>query len=269
VPSYAGTVRFTSSDTSTAVVLPADSTLTNGQRTFSATLTKAGAQTITATDTATASLTGQVAVDLRAAAATRLVVTAAAQSTAGASLSFTVTAQDQFANTDPAYAGTVHFTSSDRSTGVVLPADSTLTGGQRTFSATLTKAGSQTITATDRAAATITGSATLTIVAASAASLTVDTPSSARAGQSFPVTVSLADQFGNVATGYRGTVHFTTSDPLPLVVLPADHTFNAADSGTHTFSATLRTPPSQTITVRDTANATLTDTQRLAITLLF
>ena len=268
VPSYAGTVHFTSSDTSSGVVLPADSALTNGQRTFSATLTKAGAQTITARDTATTSLTGQTTVNVRAASATRFVVTAAAQSTAGASFSFSVTAQDQFANIDAAYAGTVRFTSSDTSTGVVLPAASTLTAGQRTFSATLTKAGAQTITATDSAAASITGSATLTIVPASAASLNLDAPGSARSGQSFPVKVTLTDQFGNVATGYRGTVHFTTSDPLPLVVLPSDHSFTAADAGTHTFQVTLRTIPSQSITVRDTGNATLTDTQQISITLL-
>src|SRR5207244_11822845 len=76
--------------------------------------------------------------------------------------------------------------------------------------------------------------------------------------QSFPVTVTLKDRYGNVATGYTGRVHFSTSDISPLVVLPADYTFAAADAGTKTFSVTLMTPPSQTLTVADTANASLT-----------
>jgi hypothetical protein len=53
---YSGTVNFTSSDT--AAVLPANATLTNGTRTFAATLNTAGSRTITATDTVTASITG-------------------------------------------------------------------------------------------------------------------------------------------------------------------------------------------------------------------
>ena len=53
---YTGTVHFTSTDG--AAVLPANSTLTNGAGTFSVTLKTAGAQTIAATDTVTASITG-------------------------------------------------------------------------------------------------------------------------------------------------------------------------------------------------------------------
>jgi len=53
---YSGTVHFTSSDP--AAVLPSDNQLTNGSRTFSITLTTAGPQTVTATDTANSSVTG-------------------------------------------------------------------------------------------------------------------------------------------------------------------------------------------------------------------
>jgi len=55
-PGYTGTVSFTSSDGQ--AVLPANSTLTNGKGTFSGTLKTDGSQIITATDTATASITG-------------------------------------------------------------------------------------------------------------------------------------------------------------------------------------------------------------------
>jgi uncharacterized repeat protein (TIGR01451 family) len=56
VTGYTGTVHFTSSDGQ--AVLPVNSTLTNGVGTFSVTLKTAGAQTIAATDTVTASITG-------------------------------------------------------------------------------------------------------------------------------------------------------------------------------------------------------------------
>ena len=55
-PTYTGTVHFTSTDG--AAVLPADSTLTNGTGVFAVTLATAGTQTITATDTVTATIAG-------------------------------------------------------------------------------------------------------------------------------------------------------------------------------------------------------------------
>ena len=53
-------------------------------------------------------------------------------------------------------------------------------------------------------------------------------------------TVTAYDAYGNLATGYVGTVHFTSSDPK--AVLPANDTFTAADAGVHTFWVTLSTP---------------------------
>src|SRR5207247_8769305 len=60
----------------------------------------------------------------------------------------------------------------------------------------------------------------------------------------------------STATGYRGRVHFTSSDAA--AVLPGDYTFTAADAGVHSFTATLKTPGSRTLTVKDTANASIT-----------
>jgi len=56
VTGYSGTVHFTSSDPQ--AVLSGDSTLTNGAGTFSASLAGPGSETITATDTITAKITG-------------------------------------------------------------------------------------------------------------------------------------------------------------------------------------------------------------------
>jgi adhesin/invasin len=51
-----------------------------------------------------------------------------------------------------------------------------------------------------------------------------------------------------------------------LATAPANYTFTAADAGVHTFSVTLITPPSQTVTVTDTVNGTLTATSTIAVT---
>jgi hypothetical protein len=267
---YAGRVHFTSSDTAAEVALPADATLTNGQGTLSATLTKAGAQTITATDTTTSTISGTMTANVRAASATRLrLSTSATTPTAGTAFPFTVVAQDQFGNTDLAYAGTVHFTSSDTSPGVVLPTDATLTSGQGSFNATLTKAGAQTIRGIDTTTASITDTVSVTVQPSVAASMTIAAPASVKMTQAFNVTLTLRDRFGNVATGYTGTVHFKTSDISPLVSLPSDYAFKAADAGVHSFSVTLQTPPSQTITATDVATAALSTTSApIAVNLL-
>jgi hypothetical protein len=78
-------------------------------------------------------------------------------------------------------------------------------------------------------------------------------PDAVTAGTPFDVTVAVVDAFGQVAVGYTGTVTFSTTDPDPAVVLPADYLFTAADGGSHTFSAglTLSAPGEQTLTVTD------------------
>src|SRR3989441_5327037 len=92
------------------------------------------------------SLSTTVTVIVRSGSATRLTLATTAAPTAGQAFSFSVTTQDPFGNTDPAYTGRVHFTSSDTSAGVVLPADATLTNGQGTFSPTPGTAGAPTMT---------------------------------------------------------------------------------------------------------------------------
>src|SRR5207302_8823703 len=120
-------------------------TMISGARTSLAPMRSAGTRTITAT---AASATGTPYTTLvRAGAATHFSVSAPASVASGTAFSFTVTALDASNNTATTYAGTVHFTSSDGS--ATLPADSTLTSGAGTFSATLRTAGNRTITATD------------------------------------------------------------------------------------------------------------------------
>jgi hypothetical protein len=185
--------------------------------------------------------------------ATHFAVTAPASAAAGTAFAFTVTALDASNNTATGYSGSVHFTSSDGQ--AVLLANSTLTNGVGTFSATLKTAGTQTITATDTVSSSITGSSTITVSAAAATHFTVSAPAAVTAQTAFNFTVTAQDQFNNTATGYAGTVHFTSSDGA--ATLPANST---VANGTGTFSATLRTAGNQTITATDTANSSITGT---------
>src|SRR5207302_1831355 len=142
---------------------------------------------------------------------THFTVSAPASATAGSAFSFTVTAQDQFNNTATGYAGTVHFTSSDGQRSEERRVANT--NGTGTFSATLKTAGSQTLTATDTVTSSITGTSNaIAVNAAAATHFLVNAPASATAGTAFSFTVTAQDQFNNTATGYGGTVHFTSSD---------------------------------------------------------
>jgi hypothetical protein len=89
-------------------------------------------------------------------------------------------------------------------------------------------------------------------------------PTSAKAGQPVTVTVTALDPFGNVATGYTGTIHFSSSDGQAF--LPYDFTFTAANQGVQTFSLVLQTPGAQTLTVTETSRSTATGKASLTVT---
>src|SRR5262249_45218381 len=76
-------------------------------------------------------------------------------------------------------------------------------------------------------------------------------PSPTTAGVAGTFTVTLRDPYGNIASGYAGTVDFTSSDAR--AGLPANYTFSATDAGTHTFSATLTTAGTQSLMVTHVA----------------
>src|SRR5262249_55246267 len=96
--------------------------------------------------------------------------------------------------------------------------------------------------------------------AATATHFSVSAPATATAGNPVSVTVTAEDQFGNVATSYRGTVQFTTSDTGSGVSVPGDYPFVAADNRTPTFTnrVTFATLGNQTITATDTGSSSIT-----------
>src|SRR6266542_949365 len=149
---YSGTVRFSSSDPLAA--LPADTTLTNGRGTFSATLFTRDMQTVTAADTISSTIT-PVSVNIRVGVPTNFQVMLPDLVSTGYAFSYFVTALDQYGLVAPGYNGKVHFTSSDPQ--AVLHAD-TILKGMGSFIATLNTGGTQSLTATDTANPSITGS---------------------------------------------------------------------------------------------------------------
>ena len=186
---------------------------------------------------------------------------------AGSPFDITVTALDAQNQVVAGYTDTVAFTSSDPYPGVV-PANYTFTSsdqGMHTFTGgvTLFTAGTQTLTVQDVSETSITGSATINVSPSSATSLLLTAPSTAVAGMGFNVIVTALDAYGNVATGYSGTVTLTSSDRNPE---PAVYTFTASDGGTHSFSTSLFTARSQTLTVWDAGNSSIRGSAAVAVT---
>ncbi len=260
---YPGTVTFTSSDS--AADLPADYTFVagdNGTRTFSATLFTLGTQSITATDSATSSITGtQSAIVVGAGTLHHFVVAGFPDpTTSGASHPFTVTAKDASNNTVIGYTGTVTISTTDPLATPPGPYHFVAGDhGVHAFAMALEKVGTWSITATDGSAS---GSQTgITVNPGGAASLSITGayPSTTVAGDPHNLTVTITDAAGNIATGYRGTVHFTSTDPA--AVLPANHTFTSGEAGVRTFAVTFHTAGSRGYTVTDTGDSSLTDSQ--------
>jgi putative chitinase len=106
-------------------------------------------------------------------------------------------------------------------------------------------------------------------VASAAVLFSVSAPASVTPGSPFLITVTALDASNHTATGYTGTVQFTSSDPY--AVLPGDpvshnYTFTPADQGVGTFAGvTLVTAGSQTVTATDTATSSITGTASVAV----
>lgn len=255
---YTGTIHFSSSDPQ--AVLPADYTFTaadNCTHTFTleVTLKTAGTQSLAVTDTTSGFAARQDGIVVNPAATSTFVVASFPSRPVGAAGAFYVIPQDAFGNWVPFYTGTVHFTSTD--TLATLPAPYTFTyadHGFHWFNATFWTAGAQSLTATDTAAATGTQS-NIEVTTASRFVVT-GLPSNATAGTAATFSVLAVDINGTVVPGYRGTVHFSSSDAA--ATLPGDYAFT---NGVVNFAATLRSAGTQSVTVTDTLSPSITGSQ--------
>ena len=198
-----------------------------------------------------AGLSGPIMVS--ASAATHFAVDAPETVVADTGFSVTVTAVDAFNNIATSYSGVATFTTSDNSEGVSLPASQALNSGEGTFIATLQTPGTQTITANDGSVA---GSAAMFVLGSSQAThfAIVGAPTVSVAGAPFTFTVIAETRFNTKATGYAGTVGFTSSDLGASVRLPAS---SVLANGTGIFSATLTTAGNQGLTVADSTISAL------------
>lgn len=184
--------------------------------------------------------------------ATHFSVTPSTSSPAsGTAFSVTVTALSASGQTATSYSGTVHFSSTDNL--AVLPADTPMASATGTFSVTLNTAGNQKIAVADGASiggvssSINVGSGTPAHFSVTAASYTATT------GTPINIIVTAFDASGNTATGYSGTVHFTSSDGK--AVLPANSTLT---SGVGNFSVTLNTSGGEIVVATDTVSSSIT-----------
>ncbi len=253
VSTYAGTVKFrTLNDTQGVVTPPINNTLVSGVGTFSATLKTAGGQFLLATDSTTASIIGfgSLLTVIAAPASVVLTTVTPATITSGNDVTMTVTMMDPYNNIAVAYAGTIHFTTSDLQGPLLLPDDTQLASGVGTFTChPLRTAGTQTITASDTVTTALSGvSSGILVKCGPVFSIAaVSTETSVTAGGTVGLTVTARDQFNNTATGYAGTVTFSSTDTA--ATLPINSTLT---SGTKSFSATLNTVGIQTVSAADT-----------------
>jgi uncharacterized protein (TIGR03437 family) len=160
VPGYSGTVHFGSSDAN--ATLPPDSRFPGGSASLTISPRTAGSLTITVKDAFLANVLGASAVvQVSPGPTAQFAFQSANLSTAGIPLSFTATAQDQYSNRTPSYAGPVRFASSDASAN--LPSNNALTNGVGTFSVTFETDGPQSLTMMDAANPQVAGKLSETV----------------------------------------------------------------------------------------------------------
>ena len=147
----------------------------------------------------------------------------------------------QFNSTlDTTYTGTVHFSATDPYAS--LPANYTFTAGAgsgfdngfHVFTATLVKAGTQTITVTDTTGIATSGSVPVVVTAGPATQFSL-VEEVTEAG--IFIVVTALDKYGNVSTNFTGTVKFSSGlfpSCRPVIPLPAQGTGH--DNGVHTFA---------------------------------
>jgi len=79
------------------------------------------------------------------------------------------------------------------------------------------------------------------------------------AGVAHSFTVKALDAYGNLATGYTGTVVFSSSDSKAN--LPSQYTYTTSNGGVQTFTGTLMTAGMQSITTTDMSSSSLNGTE--------
>jgi len=179
----------------------------------------------------------------------------------GATVPMNVYATDQYGNQISSVNDAVRITATDSSgtaNGVTVPADISLADGAAQFNFIFRTSGNQTITAADLDTAGITNGTTSVVVQASSITYfeIANLSSPQTAGGSASPVIRARDQYGNLVTGWTGSVWITSPDTdwtLPfestinitsgnsqLVGHRWHVTFTASDNGQRTLSMSFR-----------------------------
>jgi len=237
VRDYDGTIHFSSTDTNSETILPDSYTFVSPDSGFhafpvSVRLTRAGEQSVSASDNSMPSLDGcqrDITVLPGDCDSLRLGVSSSPL-IAGERFDLEVEAIDEFENTAAGYAGTIRFLSSDTGDSTALPAPYTFVpsdGGAHLFSgvARLTTAGLHTISATDTSEARIDGAASgIEVRSAAPASIALSPPGSfyVNVGASRVLSAAARDAFGNAPFGQQVSVVIKNSADGSLEDDPAN-----------------------------------------------
>ena len=268
VTDYAGTLRFTNSDPQAPSI--ADTTFGAadlGVKVVVVQFGTAGAQSLSASDTVTASIAGSASTQVVHGPAARLVLTGIPPSTvAGTLLTGAVTAVDNHGNVVTDFTGTVHFSSTDPKAQLQVDAAFSATDkGVKSFSVVLTTAGAWSVSVSQVGGSAAGATANVAVANAPASRITLD----AHAAQ-VPVdtnavfTVTLRDRFGNPALDYTGTVHFVPSDRAATTI--NDLTFTPAMFATADVTVQFGTVGEQSLLAFDTLNAAISGSAIVKVT---
>ena len=267
---FTDTVHFTSNDP--GATLPADYGFhclvpytiidcDDGSHLFTFAFVKAGTVHLTVTDVSDPSVTGSIDITVRPAAAATLQVSGLpATVTTGAATSVKATLRDVWGNVATGYRGTLRVMSSDLA--AILPADHTFTGGDggvAWLQVTFATAGSRTVTVIDTVNGLLNATTPATTVgAASHLNFELNWPDLIFAGYAVGGSFQAMTTANQIDPGYRGTVHFTSTDPL--ATLPADYTFTVGSGGSDAYvlnDVMFRTAGTQTLTATDVSNSNI------------
>ncbi len=215
IPTYSGSVAVAISSNPGKSTLGGTltATVTNGVATFSGlTLNKVDpGYTLSLTSgTLAAVITSAIAVT--AAPATQLVATTQppASVTAGAAITFKVSAEDPFGNVDPTFTGSVTVALASNPTGTTLGGTVTVAAvkGVASFTTlTVDLVGTgYTLKATSSKLTAAVSGAFDVVPAAPKIVITAQPPASVTAGSTFGLTVTIEDKFGNLIPTYSGSV---------------------------------------------------------------
>jgi hypothetical protein len=215
-PRYNGTVTISLANDPGGATLRGTQTMTasGGTATFAGlNLNKAGADaTLEASGSGLSSATSS-AIEVTAAPATQLVVTAEppASVTAGSGFGLVVAAEDAYGNVDPSYSGNVMLILANHPPGATLGGESSVaaSAGVATFAGlTLDQAAAGETLVVSSGSLPTAATTTIAVPAAPATRLevTVQPPSRVTAGSVFGLVVSAEDAFGNIDPTYGGSV---------------------------------------------------------------